>query len=1184
MDTRSFGPYHLLERLGAGGMGTVYRARRSGDAVDVAIKILAPDMTPDARARFLREAELGQRVASARVMRIESAVEATWEGRPHQALVMEYVPGESLRQALDRHGSLDEVLVRHLAAEITLGLRDLHAHGVVHRDLKPDNVLVTPDERVKIVDLGIARYEDAETQISRTGQFVGSVQYAAPEQFSAAAEADGRTDLFALGGLLYQLLTGVHPFRDTSLGAVLRRILSEAPAPLSRYRADIDPFLETLILQCLEKEPARRPPSAAFVVEALAAGRSGRWWAEHGRSASQRAGPWRPTVVRDVAFVARKTERRAVEAWLATGTAGVLVLTGAAGSGKSRLLDQVLLDDRTAERDRVVLGTAFPRGFAGAAGDARLELERAVGIEADNTDPPAGDARARDEHRLARLAKAVIDAAHGAPLLVVFEDIDAAWPHARPTLAGLLPTLQAAGVQVLLTHRVGAPACEDVVAWVDALAERFPVTRQQLEPLTEPEATELGAARLDNPVLAGDLVPTCFEQVGGHPGPLLDMLDQLHVLGILHEDEHGHVRRADRSLVLPARSNQASSRRDLADYLDTYGSPVRDAIELGACLGSPFDPTDVARLLGIEILPLLRALAPVVRAGHALRAHGRLFRFPSRSIEAAIREQMPEPLVFAYHQAILRDLRSNGTGAPQGPLALRAVRHALCADDAPAILDLADAALRHLETQGTYGVAAELVRDLAACRVIPPSERLRWLLHVCTDDGYAAASFDRETRLADAERLASESNDATAWLDARLARIHARLDLAGADQAAALFDEAFEGARRSAPTEQRLRAELADALRHKAGRRTTESIAQLEQLITGARAAELPEVEAKAHHALGLLLRRSARSADGKPHLEATLEIARRLGRARLELDALNSLAYYPFAEGDSETARLLQLEALAIAVRLSDRPAQVRIHINLAQVMLGASELGAALTHARPAVDLARTLWIRSPLIAALRLQVRLGALVGDFVGGAAALAELDDVHLGSMPPDHAGFTALFAGHLATARDDLEAALACYQESRHHFATGHHDAGRMFALARAARCLWRLGRPTEATPLIETALELARQGTAPRDVVELELLGACITGNPDAEIDVLRTTWSARFPTWNLVEQADDFHHAFGREQDARAAVRYLHESAATLADDERAAYLHGVPQNRRILERLDTLGTQPSSGHDAS
>ena len=264
----SIGPYRILSDLGSGGMGTVYLGEvvRQAAGLDVgarvAVKVVHPHLLEKAGffKRFLREAEIGRAVHHDNVVRCHDCDALRVEGEQTHFLVMEYVEGQTLRALLDELETVPEELCRHVGHEIAAGLEAIHAAGVVHRDLKPENVLITDDHVVKIMDLGVAQLQDAAIRLSQTGHFVGSIHYAAPEQFGAQSDRiDARADLHALGAILYELSSGRHPFHDDDPRAVLRRVLDETPRPL----ADLNPAALAVLRGAgarPAREGSRRPP------------------------------------------------------------------------------------------------------------------------------------------------------------------------------------------------------------------------------------------------------------------------------------------------------------------------------------------------------------------------------------------------------------------------------------------------------------------------------------------------------------------------------------------------------------------------------------------------------------------------------------------------------------------------------------------------------------------------------------------------------------------------------------------------------------------------------------------------------------------------------------------------------------------------------------------------------------
>jgi len=281
-----FGPYLMLDRVGEGGMGTVYRAEDTRTGAPVAVKVLDDARTRDPQilSRFRREARIATALRHPNIAAFhdfdEAVVPSTTGGARRRVvfLVIEWVAGEDLTAALQRKETFGTARLAEIARQLTSALEAAHAVGVVHRDLKPSNIRLTPDGKVKVLDFGLAKIlESAElhrdhppTFQTSIGSLLGTAPYMAPEQLFGRG-VDARTDLFALGVVLYQMATGEVPFSGRNIVEVLQAVSSKAPVPPSRLDPELPPALDALILRLLAKEPEGRFPSAAAVREALAA-------------------------------------------------------------------------------------------------------------------------------------------------------------------------------------------------------------------------------------------------------------------------------------------------------------------------------------------------------------------------------------------------------------------------------------------------------------------------------------------------------------------------------------------------------------------------------------------------------------------------------------------------------------------------------------------------------------------------------------------------------------------------------------------------------------------------------------------------------------------------------------------------------------------------------------------------
>jgi len=266
---QTLGHYRILERIGAGGMGEVYRARDEQLGRDVAVKVLPPSLVPDefVRKRLRKEA---QALSKLNHPNIETLFELDSKDGA-EFLVVEYVPGVTLSDRLAQ-GPLLEREIARLGVQLANGLAAAHSQGVVHCDLKPSNLRITPDGRLKILDFGIAKSlrvtresskYDVTTESTTGGQaMAGTLPYMAPEQLRSEP-ADARSDLYSAGAVLYEMATGQRAFRDEVAPRLTDAILHQAAVPPRAVNARISPELERIILKCLQKEPEDRYQSAA---------------------------------------------------------------------------------------------------------------------------------------------------------------------------------------------------------------------------------------------------------------------------------------------------------------------------------------------------------------------------------------------------------------------------------------------------------------------------------------------------------------------------------------------------------------------------------------------------------------------------------------------------------------------------------------------------------------------------------------------------------------------------------------------------------------------------------------------------------------------------------------------------------------------------------------------------------
>ncbi|MDX6497464.1 MAG: eukaryotic-like serine/threonine-protein kinase [Blastocatellia bacterium] len=329
--------YRIVSKIGAGGMGEVYLAQDTKLNRKVAIKFLPESLTADEQAikRLVREAQAAARLDHPNICTIHEVSEE--DGRSF--IVMQYIEGETLDSGMRRKPlTLSESL--SIAAQVADALAEAHAHGIVHRDIKPSNIMITPRGKVKVLDFGLAKSingdvaVDAEAQtatlLTQSGVVVGTVPYMSPEQLRGE-RLDGRSDIFSYGTVLYEIIGGRRPFEAQSLAEITSAILMRDPPPLQSNSNIIPAKLESLILRCLEKEPAQRYQTMVELLVDLDRVRSDR---ENGSvvAASNDA----PTVRMDIHGSRRRVNWRRLAQSRVAAAFGVLVILGLAIIGYLR--------------------------------------------------------------------------------------------------------------------------------------------------------------------------------------------------------------------------------------------------------------------------------------------------------------------------------------------------------------------------------------------------------------------------------------------------------------------------------------------------------------------------------------------------------------------------------------------------------------------------------------------------------------------------------------------------------------------------------------------------------------------------------------------------------------------------------------------------------------------------------
>ena len=473
-------------------------------------------------------------------------------GRETPYLVMEFVEGQTLRQLHDEISVFPEELCRHIAREIAKGLDGLHGVGIVHRDIKPENVIVTTDHSVKLMDLGVALAAGHDERMSATGGFIGTVAYAAPEQLKGAGTTvDGRADLFALGTLLYELVSGTHPFRADDITSTLARIERHEPPAVDLVSMHVSPYLSTLIDWLIAKRPDERAGSAQAVLAALDEGEGGEWWKQRRAERDAAVLRRRIRVGRDTSVHGRDFELSAlVEAFdeAAAGQGGVVLLRGEAGIGKTRVLDEFVANLRRTDRPHVFLYGAHAPGVGASENglrDAfRSHLERAGErdrIASGLADRPGVHAAFFDFVDGARSSKTIDEAvlasslvaatrliAEIAPVVFVVDDLHFAGAAGCALVASVAAVTRSDPVLLVATTRPNVP--ED---WIGDLVQGGRAKQIGLRRLGAKDLAALLREGFRSERLATELALKVAEKTDGNPYFVVEVVRALRDRGLV---------------------------------------------------------------------------------------------------------------------------------------------------------------------------------------------------------------------------------------------------------------------------------------------------------------------------------------------------------------------------------------------------------------------------------------------------------------------------------------------------------------------------------------------------------------------------------------------------------------------------------------------------------------------------
>lgn len=1206
------GDYEIGAELGRGGMGTVYEGLRvAGDGPDrVAVKLVHTHLLerPEFVARFLQEAASGRRVAHENVVRTLGTGVVDVGGTEVPYILLEHVEGQNLRALLQEVEAVPERLCRHIGIRLADALAAIHAAGLIHRDVKPENVVITLEESVKLMDLGVAVVQDRLQRLSETGEFVGSLLYAAPGQVAGEPPHPG-WDLHALGILLYELATGAHP----ALGAGLRWLHAgeSARTALTRYDAlsRLSPFFAAVIESMLAADDDHSLDSAVTLRDVLLEGESSAWWKER-RDAAVTPAARLGLISGATAFYGRKTEWELLDGALAAAVAGrgqVVLVEGEAGIGKSRLLlEWAAARTPTQAAPRTVVLTHAP----GAAGDDELQLAAALGQilgdrDLDERLTKLLGSRARLAPELARRLRGRSGAGPGAPhdvgwltliqalaedrpLLLVVEDLHFAISEEVERFLYFARGATTPGFLIVGTFRP-----EGEPQGLRELAVLEHVHSLPLEGLdTEACRLLLREAASTSPPL-GASAESLAERSDRNPMFLLEL-----------------VRRAATSDGTPVSGETPvpdTIRGFLAARIASLAQADRELLETAACQGYEFDPVVVAEASGARRVDALKRFARIEHGRQLLRAAGTSYQFQHHLVQEVLYADLHPALREAYHAAIGEALERR-IPEPLGAEAVALCTHFLKGGIGMRARPYLGEAMRYL----TWECAADarvtdLAREALSIDGLLEGKDRAFALDLSAQAFIAAARYDEaQAALEEALPLSREAGVPSvesdvlvslAWLAERRQRpkqgleLYQRASLAARTardvgrEAVALsrggmtltnqgrLDEADKTFRRAF-------AALGDADEPYARNRLTVDLASL-RILQGRldEAADLLSRAERLAHEIGdplsefsiateagRLAFRLGRFDEAVTRLEAALDLGHELDLHHRDAFHLLSLGQCHQRMGRFEEALQRLVEARDIAGPLDDRESEVTATLRLVALRAERGELGGVLDDLAAGRELARATALQQARRVAALVAADLLSLHGRFEEANEALEE---VHLADGDQRRGRTEVALAsarGVLREREGRLPEALAHYEEAE---GRAREAASLTVPHAFRAACLrLRLGRREEAETQLQEVLAWARERGVPALAV---LAQAHLAGGPQGdalsarialEHNANRLAATERIEAWFALWEAD------GERSSLEAARRELGMLSAGVPAGDRETMLSRVDLFRRVTD----------------
>ncbi len=936
------GPYQLRRELGVGATGTVYLATGpNGDPV--ALKLVHSHLLEgDAAGKWEHEARAGARVDHGNVVRVLDHGLVRTRDHVRAYIAMEYVKGRTLRSHLQQAGRIDVPRCNEIAENLASAIAAIHRVGLLHNDLKPENVVLDDDDQVKILDLGCAALTAQSLRDSvASDRFGGTVRYAAPERLRSNEDVDGRSDLYSLGLLLYELMTGCHPC--AAEGA--RPFFSGRSAPpLSQVGVVAPPAFEEIVMKLLRRDRSERISSAEDLVRML---RRARW----------APAPKKTTLSVGDALPGRGRAYDTLLAYVLDGrrATGALV-EGGAGIGKTHLVSAVVNAAQTrgirtlhggyVPGERMSAWAPYVRAVASVLvhQDAHRALEQ-MELQALDLIPsfaalitgkpaPARAVRLTPETLELILLETIDYFSREHPLMLLVEDLHFGPASAYAAFAQVARRLRATGAAAVATTR--SRPQDDLTADIHV----------QLEALDETAIGHLLEQQLGSERTAAKLSRFAHRHSGGVPFAAHALVDELRATGMLRRSAAGSLELVGEPAVaeVPGDLDQTIDRR-----LKRLDSRTSRALACAACVGFRFDITLIAAALHEDPKELTARLQEFAAAGDLVRERGSTFEFSHHLILEALRGRMADADRRELHGALASELASRAAEIEEGRSWLPDwCEHALASGAVfPSLERRVIEAIDGLSQTCQFERAVRL--GLSAAR--SPSQlsvggRIRILLNTAVCADRLGLADLRETNVNAAADLAEGCGDPALRSRAALSLAAVRgANRENLSESLALRSEALGFAREAGDVHMEVRARVAhSASSARCGLGTARATrASFELAASMARRNGDRVGEMEAWRQLGLWLSESGRVRHAIRPLERAYAIARR-GAVRTDhVRCIGELAWALYNAGEVARAIAISEKGIRLARRIGYVDALPRYEHLLSVMHLSLGDFGSA-------------------------------------------------------------------------------------------------------------------------------------------------------------------------------------------------------------------------------------------------